>query len=252
MSGWKLSAALIGKHFGKLGESISEALASFDPETATEVDRDNLQAKLREIATRLAEARRKYAAEQKEAVDLAALIANDEKAAEILIAKFEKGQIDEATLNEFASNLESQKARLPGEQQEALEAKELLDTLQEILGTIEQRLSDFDRHAKEALRAIDLAKAEKERQDLRQSQQAELARLRTGLVGASTALGALASKAEKLRVEADAAKIVADIGQKPVDRANAVDEARRIAAGAADLQSESPVARLRRLTAKPA
>ena len=245
MSGWNLSVALITKHFGKLGDSIAEALASFDPETATQVDRDNLQAKLREVATKMAEARRKYDIEQREAVNLAALIATDEKAAEILIAKFEKGEIDEATLNEFSSNLEAEKARLPGEQQDVSDAKALVDTLQDILNTVEQRLGEFDQHAKEALRAIAQAQAEKERQELRLQHQSELREIQTGLGGASTALGALAQKAEKLRVEAEASRSIADVGQKPLDRNNAVEEARKLASGAAPATCLSAVERLR-------
>lgn len=250
MSGWKLSAALLVKQISALGDTVAQALASFDPETATQVDRDNLVAKLREVATKLAEARRKYEVEKKEADDLAALIAQDEKAAAVLIAKFEAGQIDEATLNEFANNLEDMKARLPAEQQDATDAKELVDTLQSILDTIEKKLADFDANAKKALRAIEQAKADKERQDLRLQNQEELRALKSGLGSTSTALGALNKKAEQLRVAADATAIQADIGQKPIDRLNAVEEARRIAAGATAPAAESAADRLRRLTGK--
>lgn len=250
MSGWKLSAAMLVKQIGKLGDTLAESLAAFDPETATEVDRDKLKAQLREVALRQAEARRAYAKEQKEVDDLAAQIANDEKAAERLIAKLETGGVDEATLTEFADNLESMKARLPAEQQDAAQAKELVDTLDEILRTIEQKLADFERHAQAAMRAIAQAKAEKERQELRTKQQAEMQNLRSGLGGASSALGALNKKAARLQVEADAAKTVADIGQKPLDRANAIEEARRIASGDAPAATESVADRLRRLSGK--
>ncbi|KVP75285.1 hypothetical protein [Burkholderia ubonensis] len=250
MSGWKLSAALFLKQISSLGDTVAQALASFDPETATEVDRDNLVAKLREVATKLAEARRKYEVEKKEADDLATQIANDEKAAAILISKFEAGQVDEATLNEFANNLEAMKARLPGEQQDAVDAKELVDTLESILKTIEQRLADFDANAKRALQAIAQAKADQERQSLRLEHQQELNSLKSGLGSTSTALGALNKKAEQLRVQADATAIQADIGQKPIDRQNAVEEARRIAAGNAAPAAESAADRLRRLTGK--
>lgn len=248
MSGWKLSAALFMKQISALGDTVAQALASFDPETATEVDRDNLVAKLREVAAKLAEARRKYELEKKEADDLAAQIASDEKAAAILISKFEAGLVDEATLNEFANNLEAMKARLPGEQQDAVEAKELVDTLEGILKTIEQKLADFDANAQKALRAIAQAKADNEREQLRLQSQEELRTLKAGLGTTSTALGALNKKAEQLRVQADAAGIQADIGQKPIDRANAVEEARRIAAGTAGAPSETAADRLRRLT----
>jgi hypothetical protein len=250
MSGWKLSAALFWKQISVLGDSAAQALASFDPETATEVDRDNLVAKLREIATKLAESRRKHDAEKQEADTLAAQIAQDEKAAVVLLAKFEAGDIDEDTLTEFANNLEDMKARLPGEQQDASDAKELVDTLQSILGTIEKKLADFDTNAKKALRAIEQARAEQERQSLRLQSQDELRSLKSGLGSSSTALGALNKKAEKLRVAADAAAIEADIGQKPLDRQNAVEEARRIAAGGSSPAAESAADRLRRLTGK--
>jgi hypothetical protein len=250
MSGWKLSAALFWKQISALGDSAAQALASFDPETATEVDRDNLTAKLREIATKLAEARRKHNVEKHEADTLAAQIAQDEKAAVVLLAKFDSGAIDEATLTEFANNLEDMKARLPGEQQDAADAQELVDTLQGILGTIEQKLADFNTNAKKALRAIEQAKAEQERQSLRLQSQEELRSLKSGLGSSSSALGALNQKAEKLRIAADASAIEADIGQKPLDRQNAIEDARRIAAGGAEATSESAADRLRRLTGK--
>jgi hypothetical protein len=142
------------------------------------------------------------------------------------------------------------KARLPGEEQDAADAKELVDTLQGILATIEKKLADFDSNAKKALRAIEQARADQERESLRLQSQEELRSLKSGLGATSTALGALNKKAEKLRVAADAAAIEADIGQKPLDRQNAVEEARRIAAGAAAPAAESAAERLRRLTTK--
>lgn len=248
MSGWKLSIALVNKHFGKLGDSIAEALANFDPETATEVDREVLQGKLREIALKLADARRKHTAEQDDVTKLQAQIAQDTQAVEVLLAKFEKGEIDEALLAEFADNLEAEKARLPVEVKEADDAKELVDTLQEILNTIEQKLTDFDRQAKAAKAAIATASANLERQQVLQQNQREMADLKNGLGNASTALGALGRRAAKLQTEADAAAIVTGINQKPIDRANAVEEARRIASGGE--VKESAADRLRRLAGK--
>lgn len=250
MSGWKLTAALLVKQISALGDSVATTLAGFDPETATEVDRDNLKAKLQEVALKLAEARRKYQTEKDEYDALAAQIAQDEAAAAVLIAKFEAGDLDEAILTEFANNLETMKARLPGEEQDALDAKALVDTLQDILNTIEKNLADFDAAAKKALQAIAQAKADKEREELRQQNQAQLTAMKSGLGSASTALGALSKKAAELRVEADAAATITAIGQKPIDRANAVEEARRIAAGTATPAAESAADRLRRLTGK--
>ena len=54
LNGWGLTARLISKHFGVLGDKISEAIANFDPETATEADRDRLADTLRQTAQKLA------------------------------------------------------------------------------------------------------------------------------------------------------------------------------------------------------
>lgn len=247
MSGWKLTAALISKHVGVLGDRIATGIASFDPETATQVDRDNLQAKLREVAVKLADAKHKNEAAQKAATALETSIENDTKAADILIGKFEAKQIDEATLNEFANNLEADKARLPGVKQDAADAQQLVDTLKEILDTVEKNLADFDSKAKAAIRNLEQARADQLRADMRQQNQDELNRLKTGAGGKSTGLDALNRAADKARVQADAFQTLADIGQKPLDRANAVDEARRIAARGADPATESAAERLRRI-----
>ncbi|MBU9200153.1 hypothetical protein KTD31_01880 [Burkholderia multivorans] len=250
MSGWKLTTALLGKHVSVLGDKLASAIASFDPETATEVDRDALKEKLREVALKLADAKTKNTAAQNAANALATSIENDTKAAEILIAKLDKKEIDEATLNQFADNLEADKARLPGLQQDAASAQQLVDTLQEILDTVEKNLNEFDAKAKAAIRSLDQARADQQREEMRQQQQDELNRLRGTTSGTSTGLDALSRAADKARTQADAAKTLADIGQKPLDRANAVEEARRIAAGTAPAAAESAADRLRRITGK--
>ncbi|MBK3780301.1 hypothetical protein G3A43_08525 [Paraburkholderia aspalathi] len=250
MSGWKLTAALITKHVGVLGDSLATALAAWDPETATQVDRDAQQAHLREVAVKLAGAKQKNDAAQAAATALEASIANDTKAAGILIDKFDAKQIDEATLTEFTNNLEADQARLPGVKQDAADAQMLVDTLKEILDTVEKNLNEFDAKAKAAMRNLAQANADQERAELRQQNQDELNRLRTGTGGTSTGLSALNRAADKARVQADAASTLADIGQKPIDRANAVDEARRIAATGVDTSTESAADRLRRIAGK--
>ena len=83
-NGWALTARLISKHFGALGDRVSEAIASFDPETATEADRDRLADTLRSAAQKLAAARAAFNKERDDVVRLRELIATDEKAAQTL------------------------------------------------------------------------------------------------------------------------------------------------------------------------
>jgi chromosome segregation ATPase len=247
MSGWKLTAAILGKHAAVLGDKLAAGLAAWDPETATQVDRDKKAQELREVAVKLADAKQKNDAAQAAANSLEATIANDTRAAEVLIAKFNDKKIDEATLNEFASNLEANKAKLPGLQQDAADAQQLVDTLKEILDTVQKNIDDFDAKVRAATHTLEQAKADQHREELRQQNQHELNELRSGTGGASTGLAALERAAGQARVQADAAKTISDIGQKPLDRAAAVEEARRIAAGGADTAAESPADRLRRI-----
>lgn len=257
MSGWNLTFALVKKQVGALGDSLATAIASFDPETATQVDRDRLSENLHQVALKLAAAKQKNDAAQQAAKNLETSIANDKKSAETLLTKFEakqgdgatSNQVDEAMLNEFAANLEADTARLPGLQADAAAAQHLVDSLQEVLGMIEKNLNEFDAKAKAAIRTLDQAKADQQRAETQQQQQQELSQLRAGAGGTSTGLAALSRAADKARVEADAAQTIADIGQKPIDRANLVDEARRIASGATPAATESAADRLRRAAA---
>ncbi|VWB33983.1 hypothetical protein BLA14095_01350 [Burkholderia lata] len=248
MSGWKLVSSLLAKHVGTVGDRLAQQIAAFDPETATQVDRDNLQAKLHEVAVKLAEAKQKSNKAQTAAAELKASIDGDIKASVVLIDKFEKQEINEATLTQFTDDLERRKRDLPQREAEADSARQLVETLQEILGTVETQLNEFDAKARAAMADLAQAQADRERAQLMQQQQDELNRLRASTGSASTGLGALQAAATQARVSADAAQTVASIGQKPLDQQAAVEEARRIAAGGAPSGSESVIDRLRRIS----
>ncbi|NIE55535.1 MULTISPECIES: hypothetical protein [unclassified Burkholderia] len=248
MSGWKLVSSLLAKHVGTVGDRLAQQIAAFDPETATQVDRDNLQAKLHEVAVKLAEAKQKSNKAQTAAAELKASIDGDVKASVVLIDKFEKQEINEATLTQFTDDLERRKRDLPQREAEADSARQLVETLQEILRTVETQLNEFDAKARAAMADLAQAQADRERAQLMQQQQDELNRLRASTGSASTGLGALQAAAAQARVTADAAQTVASIGQKPLDQQAAVEEARRIAAGGAAAGSESVIDRLRRIS----
>ena len=75
LSGWGLTGRLISKHFGALGDKVSEAIANFDPETATQADRDRIQDTLRSTAQKLAAARASFDKEHADVVQLQKLLA---------------------------------------------------------------------------------------------------------------------------------------------------------------------------------
>ncbi len=248
-SGWGLTGRLISKHFAVLGDKVSEAIANFDPETATEADRDGLQATLLSTAQKLAAARASFNKEHEDVVNLQRLMDTDEQALTVLGQRLAAGTISEATVTVFCDELEANKAKLPAEIQEETDAKTYMDELQSIVNAFSQRLAEFDAIAKKSLQQLESAKAQKDLQELRAQRQEELNGLKTS-VGNSTALGALQRRAQSVANEAAGLKIVADINQKPIDQANEIDAIRKsVAAGTL---SETPMARLARLSAKTA
>jgi signal transduction protein with GAF and PtsI domain len=249
-SGWGLTARLVTKHFGVLGNRISEAIANFDPETATEADRDRLVETLRETAQLLATSRASFDKEHGDVVSLQTLIANDERAAEKLAERLAAGTISEATVTLFCDELEANRARLPQEIQEEADAKAYMDELQKIVDALSKQLSEFDAQAKKAMQTLAAAKAQKELQELRMERQSQLAGL-SSMHGNSTALNALTRRAQQVSNEAAGMRIVADIGQRPLDQQAELDAIRK-SVNQPETGAESALERLKRLSGKTA
>jgi chromosome segregation ATPase len=249
LSGWGLTGRLISKHFGALGDKVSEAIANFDPETATQADRDRIQETLRQTAQKLAQARASFDKEHADVVQLQTLLANDEKASETLAARLQAGTISEAAVNMFCDELEANKAKLPEEIQQETDAKAYMDELQQILDAFSKQLAEFDNAAKKAMQTLATANAQKDLQQARAERQSELDGLK-GLSGHSTALEALTKRAQSVSNEAAGLKIVADINQKPIDQAAEIDAIRK-SVSQGNTAGESTLDRLKRLSAKP-
>jgi chromosome segregation ATPase len=242
-NGWALTARLISKHFGALGDRVSEAIASFDPETATEADRDRLADTLRSAAQKLAQARSAFNKERDDVARLRKLIATDEKATGTLAERLAAGQISEATINLFCDELEANKNRLPQEIQEEADAQAYMEELQKIVDALSQQLADFDTAAKKAMQALAQAKAQRELQEVRAERQSQLA----NLSGNTNALSALTKRAQQISNEAEGMKIVSDIGQRPYDQAAEIDAIRKSVTSPVN-GSESALERLQRLS----
>ena len=248
LKGWNLTARLISKHFGVLGDKISDAIANFDPETATEADRDNLADTLRQTAQKLAAARNSFEAERQDVIKLRALIENDEKAFDVLAARLQTGSLTESTVNLFCDELELNKARLPVELQEEADAQEYVNELQKIVDALSQQLAEFDAQAKKALQSLAAAKAQRDLQELRAERQQQLSDL-GGLKTKSSALDALTRRAQKVSNEAEGLKIIADINQKPLDQKAEIDAIRK-SVSTTETSGETALERLRRLSGK--
>lgn len=248
LKGWNLTARLISKHFGVLGEKLSEVIANFDPETATESDRDNLASSLRLAAQRLAAARGAFEKERQDVTRLRSLIENDEKAFDVLAARLQAGTITENTVNMFCDELESNKARLPLELQEEADAQEYMNELQKTVDALSQQLAEFDAQAKKSLKSLSTANAQRDLQELRTQRQQQLSEL-GGLKTKSSALDALARRAQKVTNDAEGLKIIADINQKPLDQQAELDAIRK-SVTQPEVSGETALERLKRLSGK--
>ncbi len=224
-SGWSLTGRLIAKHFGGLGEKIAQALASFDPETATEADRDQLAARLRDVATKLAQAKTSFAKEQKDVDDLRTRIEKDTLVASKLAERLAAGTVDEATVNLFCDELEAAEARLPLEEQEANDAREFMNELESIVKEISKQLELFDQHAKKAKQELEMARQRMANEQLRTQRNEELRDAANGR-GASTALAALQARTAKLNAQTEGMRTVNEVTAAPAKKAAALDALR--------------------------
>jgi hypothetical protein len=247
MSGWNLTGRLISKHFGALGDKVAEAIAGFDPETATEADRDRLQQTLLQTAQKLASANADYEKESQDVVELRKRIASNEKVAEQLVSMLANGSITEEAAAMFCDELESDKSRLSQELQEETDAKQYAVEIKQIVDSLSEQLSQFDAAAKRAKQALANAEAAQDLQQMRLNRQAELNGL-NGLRKDSSALSALTRRAQAMSSEAAGMKIVADLQQKPIDQAKAIDAIRASVANGG--RTESLAERLARLSGK--
>lgn len=246
MSGFSLTARLLGKHFEKIGDHIAESVAAFDPETATEADHDALRKRLQDAAQKLAQARQAFDKEHADVVNLQKLIEGDSQVASKLAEKLQAGEVTEAAVQTFCDELEANKSRLGTEEAEEAQAKAYMDQVQQLVDALSKQLSEFEARAKQAMQQLAQAKAQKDLETLRQQQQAELNSLRGDISGSSTALSALTQAATKAKTQAEGMKVVSDIQQKPIDDAAAVQALRD---SVSKPQGESTLDRLRRLGA---
>lgn len=247
LNGWSLTGRLITKHFGAMGDSIAAMIANFDPETATEADRDNLAARLQEVAKKYAKAKADFEKEHNDVVTLKASISSDINVAAALGARLAAGSIDEATATLFCDELEAEKARLPGEEQQEHDAQAFMDEIKGIMDQMSTQLSQFDAQATKAKRALASAQAQLDLQNTRRAQQEDL-RSMSGAGGSpSTAMTALQKRAADMQAQAAGMRVVTDIGNKPADDKAKLDALRSSVASGASGAPTSLADRLKAL-----
>jgi hypothetical protein len=237
--------SLLGKLFGaqvnQAGEGLVSALVAFDPETATEVDRDALVEKIQTVAEKFAAAKHDYDKEQNDVVVKKAQINEYLATLDLMVGQLERQEISQSDFDAFFAGIEEAQAQLVQEEEEAAEAKAVKDELDDILKILTQQMNDFDRVRNKALRDMELAESQKEKEQLKSERQAELANLKKGIGGESSAVKKLQELANKAKIEAEAAKTVREVTTQPLSQADKMAEimakAKQSAAPAASTMS---------------
>ncbi len=215
MGTFSLLGRLFGAQVDQAGESLVGALVAFDPETATEVDRDALAEKIQNVAKKFAEAKQDYDKEQNDVVVKQEQINEYLSTLEVMVGQLDRQEISQAVFDDFYAGIEESQVQLVQEQEEAAEAKAVKDELDDILKILTSQLHDFDRITSKALRDVKLAESQVEKEKLKSERQAELANLKKGIGGESTAVRKLQEIAKKAKIDAEAAKTVREITTKP-------------------------------------
>lgn len=215
MGAFSLLGRLFGAQVNEVGESLVGALVAFDPETATQVDRDALAAKIQEVARKFAAAKHDYDKEQNDVVVKQKQIDEYLATLDIMVGQLERKEITQTTFDDFFAGIEESQIQLVQEIEEANEAKAVKDELDDILKILTQKLNDFDKVTSKALRDVQLAQTQVEKERLKAERQTELSNLKSGLGAESTAVKKLQEIAHKAKIEAEAAKTVREITSKP-------------------------------------
>lgn len=218
MGTFSLLGRLFGAQVDQAGENLVEALVAFDPETATQVDRDALADKIQEVAKKFAAAKQDYDKEQHDVVVKQGQINEYLATLDVMVGQLERQEVSQAVFDEFYAGIEEAQAQLVQEQEEAVEAKAVKDELDEILKILTQQLNDFDKVTTKALRDVKLAESQVEKEKIKTQRQAELSNLKNGLGAESTAVRKLQEIAKKAKIDAEAAKTVREITTKPISQ----------------------------------
>ncbi len=203
-----------GEKVKETGRSIVQALAAWDPETASAAEIKQMEDNLDKLTRQVAEARASYEKEQGEADAIQALYEQRMKAAELLQNKLTGAAGDAASaiekaLNELVGELEEMQPEIEREMSEAVEAKEFMNELEEVAKAAAQKLKTARHTLDKAKKDMQMAKVREERAKEKAEQSARLAGLRSETDQLGSALSAMQKSADQANSRAEAAKMKA-------------------------------------------
>ena len=230
------------KHYGKNKlmdgvQSLNDAIVSWDPEGATEAAIAEMEANFDEINKQFSQAKTVWIKEDGEAKAIVAVRDQRMAAAEMLSEQLgadpDNSEIEDG-LTGLLTALEEMQEDIDLEIEEADDAKELMDELEETVKMYADKLKNTRRDMKRASNAMAKAKAKEERATEKAARAAQAAGLRTSAGGLSSALESMNRQAQEATNSADAATRKAELlGDTKVEENSAVAAAMAAASGTA-------------------
>lgn len=231
------------KHYGK-GKiqrgiaSLNDAIVSFDPEGATEAAIQEMEENFDNINREFSKAKQEWSREQGEADAIVKLRDQRMAAAEHIAGQLENdpnnAQLNDA-LNQLVEALEDMAEDIDRELEEAVDAKEVMDELEETVKMYATKLKSARSDMKKAANTMQKAKRQEERAKERADRVAQAAGLKASVGGLSSALESMNRQAQDAQASADAAKRKADLLSK-----SKVDENDAVAAALAAVSGDAP------------
>ncbi len=246
--------------FEQVGQSITQRIVSWDPETATEAEISEMIKELDKITQEAGQALTIYQREQKEADTIHASYDRYLAAAQLLNSQTEQTKASgdmgkaaglETSLNRLLDDMEKMKPEVDREVREAEEAKEYYEEMHGLAQTAAEKVKQARTQLEQAKRDMKRANVDQQRASERAERSERLAGLRKDTSSMGVALQAMNKQAEEARTQAQAsdlkAKLLAPTQQKQDDN---IDAALKLVSGQGAPQLEAPNAsdRLRRLS----
>lgn len=201
------------KHFGshKLKEtstSLQDAIVGWDPEGATEAAIAQVEENFDKVNRQFSEVKQEWLKEQKEADQITKNYDQRIAAAEKLQADIEAGvNVEESTagLNALIDSLEEMRADVEAEQQEAADAKMLMEELQKTVDVYATKLKGARKQAKTVSSGLKRAQAQEKRAEQAEERAKQAAGLASSSDGMSSALESMQRRTADAQASADAA-----------------------------------------------
>jgi chromosome segregation ATPase len=212
------------------GRALQDAIVRFDPEGASEAAIAEMEENFDKINIEFSRAKQEWQREQREADEIVETYNKRLAAAELLQGQVEAGGTGsrnaERGLTELLEALEDMAGDVEIEQQEAEDAKLLMDDLQETVNLYADKLKTSRRDMKKAANSLERAQAKEQRAKAQADRAAEMAGIRNSATGLSSALESLNRQAEDANAKADASVRKSELlGTAKVEENSAVADA---------------------------